>query len=79
MARNFARRNTIPSLSNGGFLAQGFDGAVLRTVAPASAILLVRKREDYYDEDEVVVDPYIQMRNSDVVGLMVATDGVWRG
>ena len=24
----------------------------------ASAILLVIKREDYYDEDEVVVDPY---------------------
>jgi hypothetical protein len=34
------------------------DGAVLRTVVPASAILLVRKREDYYDEEEVVVDPY---------------------
>jgi hypothetical protein len=31
---------------------------VLRTLAPASAILLVRKREGYYDEDEVVVDPY---------------------
>jgi len=27
-------------------------------VVPASAILLVRKREDYYDEEEVVVDPY---------------------
>jgi hypothetical protein len=58
MARNFARRNTIPPLGEGGVLAQGFDGAVLRTMAPASAILLVIKREDYYDEDEVVVDPY---------------------
>ena len=33
-------------------------GVVLQTVAPSEAILLVREREDYYDEDEVVVDPY---------------------
>jgi hypothetical protein len=34
------------------------EGALLQTVAPPEAILLVRKPEDYYDEDEVVVDPY---------------------
>lgn len=33
-------------------------GVVLRTVAPPEAILLVREPEDYYDEGEVVVDPF---------------------
>ncbi|MGZ9157094.1 MAG: hypothetical protein ACXW6J_27730, partial [Candidatus Binatia bacterium] len=33
-------------------------GVVLKTLAPTAAILLVRQREDYYDEDEVVVDPF---------------------
>jgi hypothetical protein len=31
---------------------------VLETVAPAEAVLLVREEPDYYDESEVVVDPY---------------------
>jgi hypothetical protein len=31
---------------------------VLRTIAPPSAILLVREDKEYYDEGEVVVDPY---------------------
>ena len=35
------------------------------TVVPASAILLVRKREDYYDEEEVVVDQYIACKSRD--------------
>jgi hypothetical protein len=35
------------------------DGAiVLETIAPPQAILLVREDEDYYDEGEVVVDPF---------------------
>ena len=33
-------------------------GVVLRTVAPPDAILLIRQPEDYYDEGEVVVDPF---------------------
>ena len=47
-------------LGGGGepLLTHRVDGAVLRTVAPATAILLIREpREDYYAEDEVVVDP----------------------
>ena len=35
------------------------------------AILLVRKREDYYDEEEVVVDPYKLAK----VEMMVALAG----
>jgi len=31
---------------------------VLETIAPADAILIVREDEDYYDEGEVVVDPF---------------------
>jgi hypothetical protein len=34
------------------------EGLVLQTIAEADAILLVRQPEDYYDEAEVVVDPY---------------------
>ncbi len=33
-------------------------GVVLETSAPASSVLLVRKEADYYDEGEVVVDPF---------------------
>jgi hypothetical protein len=33
-------------------------GIVLRTCAPPEAILLIRQPEDYYDEGEVVVDPF---------------------
>jgi hypothetical protein len=35
-----------------------FEGLVLQTMAEAEAILLVRQPQDYYDEAEVVVDPY---------------------
>ena len=34
------------------------DGVILKTRAPGKAILLVRRPEDYYDEGEVVVDPF---------------------
>jgi hypothetical protein len=33
-------------------------GIVLKTVAPPEAVLLIREPEDYYDEGEVVVDPF---------------------
>ena len=33
-------------------------GVVLETVAPPNAILLVREQDGYYDEGEVVVDPF---------------------
>jgi hypothetical protein len=33
-------------------------GVILRTVAPPEAVLLMRQPEDYYDEGEVVVDPF---------------------
>jgi hypothetical protein len=33
-------------------------GLVLRTLAPPTAVLLIRQPEDYYDEGEVVVNPY---------------------
>lgn len=36
----------------------GGGGVVLETVAPAEAVLLVREKEGYYDEEEVVVDPF---------------------
>jgi hypothetical protein len=35
-----------------------FQGLVLQTEAPPEAVLLIRKPEDYYDEGEVVVDPF---------------------
>ena len=37
-------------------------GVVLETLAPADAILLVRDDEEYYDEGEVVVDPFKLVR-----------------
>jgi hypothetical protein len=36
----------------------GLGGVVLETTAPADAILLVREDEAYYDEGEIVVDPF---------------------
>jgi hypothetical protein len=33
-------------------------GVILKTIAPSAAILHVREDEDYYDEGEVVVDPF---------------------
>jgi hypothetical protein len=37
-------------------------GVVLSTVASADAVLLVREDEEYYDEREVVVDPFLLSR-----------------
>ena len=39
----------------------------METIAPADAILLVREDEDYYDEGEVVVDPYL------LTGIKIST------
>ena len=49
IARNFAKRF--------GFCDAG-GAVVLETIAPAKAIMLIRKKERYYDEGEVIVDPY---------------------
>jgi hypothetical protein len=49
-ARGFAEQRTHPKYQ--------VEGVVLQAVVPAEAILLVRKPEDYYDEGEVVVDPF---------------------
>jgi hypothetical protein len=38
--------------------ADGGGGVILETIAPSEAILLIREAEDYYDEGEVVVDPF---------------------
>jgi len=50
IARNFAKRFA-------GFCDAG-GAVVLETIAPAKAIMLIRKKERYYDEGEVIVDPY---------------------
>ena len=49
-ARKFAEHWAKPELQS--------EGIVLQAVVPTENILLVRKPEDYYDEGEVVVDPY---------------------
>jgi len=33
-------------------------GLILKTLAPPEAVMLIRQPEDYYDEGEVVVDPF---------------------
>ena len=48
VARNFASRHRVAD----------DHGIVLETVAPAEAVLWFREPEDYYDEREIVVDPY---------------------
>ena len=50
IARNFAKRRA-------GFCEAG-GGVVLETIAPANAIMLIREKEGYYEEGEVIVDPY---------------------
>ena len=51
IARNFAHGKVYPELQ--------IEGVVLLASVSAEAILLVRKPEDYYDEGEVVVDPFL--------------------
>jgi hypothetical protein len=70
IARKFAKKRThvIPQIDAAAYSSHGhviprgaplrLQGVLLRTVAPPEAVLLIREREDYYDEDEVVVDPY---------------------
>jgi hypothetical protein len=50
IARIFAEKHSHLNLN--------LRGVILRTRAPADAILLIRPPEDYFDEGEVVVDPY---------------------
>jgi hypothetical protein len=51
IARRFAEHWAQPALTD--------EGVLLRTAAPAEAILLIRESSpDYYDEGEVVVDPF---------------------
>jgi hypothetical protein len=45
VARNFAN-------------LRGTNGVVLETFAPASAIIMVRENEGYYDEGKVLIDPF---------------------
>jgi len=54
-AREFAEPYSHPDLSQ---MDGAFQGVVLKTVAPPEAVLLIRQPEDYYDEGEVVVDPF---------------------
>ena len=35
------------------------EGVILQTLAPPEAIMLIRQPEDYYDEGEVVADPFL--------------------
>jgi hypothetical protein len=61
IARRFAERwaSVSAELRASGFQPALTGGGVLmRALAPAAAILLMREPEDYYDEGEVVVDPY---------------------
>jgi hypothetical protein len=60
IARNFAENWVDPDF--------GIEGILLKTCAPQEAILLMRQRWDdgYYDEDEVVVDPF-QLREVAVI------------
>jgi hypothetical protein len=58
LARTFAENWARPKPAGYTGHDWGGGGVVLQTVAPAEAILLVRERSDYYDENEVVVDPY---------------------
>ena len=50
VARRFAEHWEKPELNSKGVL--------LRATVPAKAVLLVRQPEDYFDEGEVVIDPY---------------------
>jgi hypothetical protein len=56
VARSFAEHWSQPMPAN---VEDGaFRGVVLKTLAPPEAVLLIRQPEEYYDEGEVVVDPF---------------------
>lgn len=52
IARKFAEKwaRPVPGIKT--------EGVILKTIAPPEATLLIRQPEDYYDEGEVVVDPF---------------------
>jgi hypothetical protein len=50
IARMFAEHWARPVL--------GIEGVILKTIAPPEAILLIQQPGDYYDESEVIVDPF---------------------
>jgi hypothetical protein len=54
VARRFAERWAQPIPGAGPKIG----GILLKTTAPADAIMLVREPCDYYDEGEVVLDPF---------------------
>ena len=67
-ARLFASPVVIPQGGFDSILApDAFDRVVLTTTVPAEAILLRRDRDGFYDEDEVVVDPYL-------LGVVIETE-----
>lgn len=57
-ARKFAKNwaKPVPTLTD--MTGPAWGGVVMQTEAPPEAILLVRPPEGYYDEGEVVVDPF---------------------
>jgi hypothetical protein len=52
-----------------------FQGVVLKTMAPPDAVLLVRQPEKYFDEGEVVVDPFRLGKVEIVERIPIATGG----
>jgi hypothetical protein len=62
VARRFAERHAMAEAELGAvapeLARQLGGGVVLEALAPAEAILLMREVEDYYDEGEIVVDPF---------------------
>jgi hypothetical protein len=56
LARPFAENWAQPMPAN--YTGAPCEGVILQTVAPPESVLLIRKPEDYYDEGEVIVDPY---------------------
>ena len=60
MAQQFAdpHSNTAAALDDNGTATGPDSGVVLETVAQPAAILLMREKEGYYDEGEIVVDPF---------------------
>jgi hypothetical protein len=64
VARKFAEGETMPAKSLRGTAPTALSrdcalrSRILQTLAPPEAILFIRKPENYYDEEEVIVDPF---------------------
>jgi hypothetical protein len=56
VARKFAEHWAKPMPAS--YTGPTSQGVILQTTVPCGAIFLIRKPEDYYDEGEVVVDPF---------------------